>query len=312
MALNFPSSPTNGQTYIDDNGISWEFDGTKWDVIRGTTNRAFSGVKVDFTSNVALTSTNTAISFTTEDFDTDSYFTISNPTRISINKSAFYRINFSAYTGSTGSSFTILIKKNGSTNLSTVTIAANQYTNYDEILELFDGDYLEIYASESSSTGELTTSTVFEVTRIGLFTGTNITSSESFSGVKGILSSSYSTTSSSTAVDWNDTSFNQNANSLGDVYWVVGEPSKFTIGLTGYYRIKAAIATGPADSYTASVKKNGSTNLTSGNLNANILGLLDEIFYLSEDDYIQLFVNDVSSTGSLTTSTYLEIIRIGV
>lgn len=312
MAINFPSSPSNGQIYIDDNGISWVYDGVKWDVSRGTTNRAFSGAKITFSANISLTTTNTAVSFTTEAFDTDSYFSLAEPTKITINKSAFYRINFSAFTGATGSSHTVILKKNGSTNLSTATIAANQYTNFDEILQLNNGDYLEVYASESGAIGELVTDTVFEITRVGLLNGTNITPSESFSGARGKLTATYSTTSSSTAVDWDDTEFNQNGNSLGDLYWDVSQPSKLTIQMTGYYRIKATIATGALDTYSIAIKKNGSTTISSASIGANSLGLIDEIFLLTEDDYLQLFANDTSSTGTLTTSTYLEVTRVGV
>lgn len=312
MALNFPSSPSNGQTYIDDNGISWTYDGVKWDVLRGTTNRAFSGAKVTLSSNAALTSTNTAISFGNEVFDTDSYFTVSDPTKFSISKSAFYRINLSAYTGSNGSSFTIILKKNGSSNISSGIIATNQYTNYDEIIALNGGDYLQLFASESGSVGELTTQTTFELTRVGLFTGTNITPSESFSGVRAIFTSAYSTSNTSTAVTWDETQFDQNANSAGDKYWSVSSPTRLTIGTNGYYRIKNTVATGSLDSYSVILKKNGSTALTSANVAANALGLVDEIYQLNQSDYIELFLQDISSTGTLTTSTYLEITRVGV
>lgn len=312
MALNFPSSPTNGQSYIDDNGISWIYDGVKWNVSRGTTEKAFSGAKVTFSSNVALTSTNTAVSFSTESFDTDSYFTLSDATKISINKTAFYRINFSAYSGSIGSSYTFIIKKNGSTNISSVVIAPNQYTNYDEILQLQSGDYLQVYAAESSSLGELVSSTVFEITRVGLPIGTNITPAESFSGARGILTTTYSTTASPTAVSWDSTLFNQNANSLGDLYWDSGNDTRFTIGVTGYYQIRAVIVTGALDNYNIAVKKNGSTTLTSSSIGPNSSAILDEIYYLADNDYIELYVDDGSSTGTLTTSTYFEIIRVGV
>lgn len=32
MPLDFPSSPTNGQTYIGPGGVTWVWDGTKWAV----------------------------------------------------------------------------------------------------------------------------------------------------------------------------------------------------------------------------------------------------------------------------------------
>ena len=30
MALDFPASPTNGQTFSGPNGVVWSWDGTKW------------------------------------------------------------------------------------------------------------------------------------------------------------------------------------------------------------------------------------------------------------------------------------------
>lgn len=312
MALNFPSSPTNGQTYTDDTGVVWVYDGVKWDVSRGTLQKMYSGAKVTFSSNVALNSTNTAVSFTTESFDTDSYFTIASPTRISINRSAFYRINFSVYTGTTGASYYITIKKNGSSTISSVVLAPNQYTNYDEVIEFISGDYLEIIASESSSVGELVSSTVLEITRMGLFIGTGTTAASALSGAKAILTSPYSTSSTPTAIPWSSTEYNQNANPAGDLYWVVGDPTKLTIGLNGYYRVKAVLAVGSLDNYTVSLRKNNSTTLSSTTINPNSLAIIDEIFQLNQTDYLQLLVNDVGSTGQLTINTYFEIIRVGV
>ena len=36
-ALDFPDSPTTGQTYTAPEGSVWEYDGTKWDIV-GTEN----------------------------------------------------------------------------------------------------------------------------------------------------------------------------------------------------------------------------------------------------------------------------------
>lgn len=312
MPLNFPSSPTNGQQYTDPNAVVWEFDGVKWNVVDGTSNKTYSGVRVGFTTEYSLTSTSTAISFDDERFDTDTYFSVSTPTRVTVNRSGFFRVNFSVYTASTGTTYTITLKKNGSTTLGTVTLAPNQFTNYDETLELDVGDYLEVYCSESSSTGALTTSSFLEVTRVGLALGTFVSSADAFSGARTKLTSTYSTTNVSTAIAWNTTEFDQNANPAGNTYWSAGATSRLTISLGGFYRVKSVIAVGSTDTYTANLTKNGTSTLTSTSINPNGYAQVDEIYELAENDYLQLYVNDANSTGSLLTTTYLEITRIGV
>lgn len=312
MPLNFPSSPTNGQTYTDDNAVVWEFDGVKWNVITGTANKAFSGAKIKLSSNYSVTSTNTAISFDTEVIDTDSYFFNSSPQKITITKNAFYRINLSLYTGSLGASYTVTIKKNGLTTLSSTIISPNQYTNYDEIVELLSGDYIEVYVSESTSVGTLLPASFLEITRVGLFSGTSVPSAEAFSGVRGILTSDYLTTNTSTALTWNSTDFNQNANAAGNTYWTISDSSKFTISTAGFYRVKSVISVGSAESCSVNLKQNNVSTLSSATINPNGYAQIDEIFEFNQNDYLQLFVRDDTSTGSIKQDTYLEIVRIGV
>lgn len=96
MALNFPSSPTTGQTYTDDNYAVWRFDGVKWDVITSTTKKLFSGAHVELGTNFSLTPTPTAISggvTAIVPFDTDNYFRVAYPSRIYVPTNGFYRIN---------------------------------------------------------------------------------------------------------------------------------------------------------------------------------------------------------------------------
>jgi hypothetical protein len=312
MALNFPSSPTNGQQYTDANAVVWEFDGVKWNVITGTANKMFSGCKISLSANVNLTANSTAITFNAEEYDTDSYFTVSAPKRITFNKDAFYRVNLSVYTGVSGASHVITLKKNGSTTLANTVIAPNQYTNYDQILQLSENDYIELYASDSAATGYLTTGTNIEMTRLGLAQGTNIASADAFSGVRTLISGAYNTTSTPTAITWNSTEFNQNANPAGDFYWTVSSPTRITIGLTGYYRIKGEIFAGPTEGLTVNVRKNGTTSIANTNIPSNGYGELDDIYQLNQNDYIQLLVNDSTSTGTITANTYLEVVRLGV
>lgn len=312
MPLNFPSSPVNGQTYADNNGVVWEYDNVKWKVISGTTNRMYSGVKLKFSSNTSLTSVSTAISFDTETFDTDSYFTLSVPNRVSIARAGFYRINFSVYSGTNGSSYTINIKKNGSTTLATAIIAPNQYTNFDEIIELSTNDYVEVYASEATSTGTLLTDTVLEITRLGSPMGTTISPAETFSGARGVLTSDFSTTNTPVALTWSTTAFNQNADSIGSTYWNVSQASRFTVAINAFYRLKIAIAIGSTDNCTISLKKNNTTTLATATIEPNGYAQIDEIYSLNTGDYLELIVNDTNSVGTIDDSSYFEIVRIGV
>lgn len=312
MALNFPSTPTTGQQYTDPNAVVWEFDGVKWDVITGTANKMFSGCKITLSSNVNLTANSTAITFDTEQYDTDSYFTVSVPKRITFNRDAFYRINLSVYTGTSGASHVITLKKNGTTTLANTVIAPNQYTNYDQIVQFSESDYIELYASDSAATGYLTTGTNIEMTRVGLAQGTNISSASAFSGVRTLLTGSYNTTNTPTTVVWNSTAFNQNANPAGNFYWDAGTPGRITIGLTGYYRIKGEIFAGPTEALTLNVRKNGSTSIANTAIPSNGYAELDDIFQLTQNDYIELLVSDSTSTGTITSNTYFEVVRLGV
>lgn len=312
MPLNFPSSPTNGQQYTDPNAVVWEFDGVKWNVVDGTANKTYSGVRVGFTTAYSLTATSTAVSFDDERFDTDTYFSVSTPTKVTVNRSGFFRVNFSIYTAATGSTYTVILKKNGTTNLGTATLSPNQFTNYDETLELDVGDYLEVYASESSSTGQFTTSSFLEVTRVGLALGTFVSSADAFSGARTKLTSSYATTNVSSAIAWNTVEFDQNANSAGNTYWSASATSRLTISLNGFYRVKSVIAVGASETFTANLTKNGTTTLTSTTISPNGYAQVDEIYQLNQNDYLQLYVNDLNSTGSLLSTSYLEITRIGV
>jgi hypothetical protein len=312
MPLTFPNSPSTGTQYIDDNNAVWEFDGVKWNVVLGTYKKMFSGVKVILTSSYSLTSNSSAVNFDTENFDTESYYTVSEPSKITVNKNGFYRINFSAYTGLYGSSHTLHIKKNGYTTLSSVAISPNQYTNYDEIVELISGDFIEIYASESSSTGTLVNGTFLEVVRLGLSVGSSISPSQYFSGVRGKLTSTFSTTTSVTAVSWSTTDFNQNSDVYGSSYWTNSDPTKFTIKTTGYYRLKGVITVNPSDSYNVSLNKNTTTSLATINIGPNGFAQIDDTYRFVANDYIQLFVNDLTSSGSITSNSYIEITRLGV
>jgi hypothetical protein len=318
MPLDFPSSPNTNDTYTDDNSAVWQYDGVKWNVITGVTKTAFSGVKAVLDADFTLTATSTAIPFDTEEFDTESYFTLTSDTRFTISRNGFYRINahITPGTAGSGSSYTIKIKKNGTTDLATVSAAPNQEVIFDETIELAQNDYIEVFADESTASGTIESDTTFfELYRTGLALASEISHWESFSGVRANLDSAVATNTTSTALSWDSVDFNQNADVLGTNYWAAGTPTRITVKVTGYYRTYSFIATnsqGSDSSYTIILKKNGSTNLETATLNASNEAQLDEIYYLTANDYLELFVDNSDNTGQILDTAYLEVVRLGV
>lgn len=318
MALNFPSAPVALQTYTDDNGVIWEFDGIKWDVVTGTSKKLFSGAKVSLTSAASLTATATALDFDVEDFDTGNYYDFAQASRLSVAETGYYRIAGTFYTGAAGSgeSYIFTLKKNGSTTLTTQTCSANQSANYDATILLTAGDYLEIFVSEASATGTLLVGSYVEIQRLGFSAGSVINQADIFSGVRTLVSSAITLSSTPTAISWTSTDFNENADALGNVYWTAGAPTRITIKTTGYYQIKSFLTTGSAgtsDSYVITLKKNNTTNIVSStNLGPNDNANIDQLFSFAANDYIELFVSNTGSVGTILSSVYLEFIRVGV
>jgi hypothetical protein len=318
MALNFPTSPIASQTYTDNNGVIWEFDGTKWGVVTSTTKKLFNGAKVRLTTTASLTNTSSPLDFDVEDFDVGDYYDFAQASRFSVRQTGYYRIAGTFYTGTNGSgeSYAFTLKKNGSVTLTTQTSSANQSANYDSTILLNAGDYLEIFVSESTSTGTLLSGSYIEVQRLGYSPGSGINQADVFSGVRTLVSSNVTLSSTATAISWASTAYNENADAFGNLYWTITQPSRITIKVTGYYQIKSFITTssdGAANSYAITLRKNNTTNIVSSvllgpNDNANI----DEIFLFNANDYIELFVSNTGSIGSILSPVYLELIRVGV
>ena len=315
--LDFPASPSVNDTYTDDNSAVWQWDGEKWDVITRSTKRAFKGAKVLRTSDFSLTATETAITWQQEDFDTAALWSASQPTRFSITENGFYRINAQITTtaGGTASSYTISVRKNGSV-LSTTTVASNQFVLFDDIIQLAVGDYIEVFAAESTAAGAIESDTSFiEIIQEGLSLGTGISTWSAFSGAKTYVSSAVSVSSTATAISWTDTEYDQNADVLGSQYWANTNPSRVTAKVTGYYRIKALLTTssaGSADSYTFELKKNSANTVETATLGPSATLSLDETYTLETDDYLEIYVDNSDNTGSIANTAYIEITRLGV
>ena len=317
MALNFPSSPSTNDTYTDDNSAVWQFDGEKWNVITRTTKRAFVGARVRLSSDFSLGSTLSGVSFATEDFDTGSFWASGQPTRLSITENGFYRINAQLQAGTSGTSqsYTFAIYKNGSSLISSQA-AANQYIVYDEIIQLAVGDYVEIFASESTSVGTLESdNSFFEITQVGLNLGTGVSTWSAFSGAKAVLTAAESCTSTATAIPWDDMEYDQNADVLGSTYYAAGTPSRLTTKVTGYYQVKVLAATnsqGGENTYTVTVRKNGSTTLETTTIGPSDTLYLDKIYAFTANDYIEVLISNSGSVGQIQDTAYLEIVRLGV
>lgn len=313
MPLTFPPSPTNGQTYTDDNSAVWQFDGVKWNVVTGTVKKIFNGVKLLFTTDYNLTSTNAAVSWDSEEYDTGQYWVVGSPSRVTIPQTGYYSVNLLLFASTTGAGYNVTLKKNGSINITTGTFNPNQATEYYETLQLNAGDYLEVYAYENANNGALTTSSYLEVQQMGLGVGTGVSPSAAFSGVRTLLATAFNTTATPTALAWTSTEFDTNANALALTYWTVSDPSKVTIKSNGYYSIQIYIQLGSTGSnYTITLKKNGTTTLsTSTGLSPNDDAWIEETYYLLTNDYIQILVSDAGATGSIANTTHMEVIRQG-
>jgi hypothetical protein len=318
MALNFPSSPIGGQQYTDDNGIVWQYSSAKgvWNVYRDDALKEFSGAKILLDTNEALTSILTAVTFDSEDFDIGGYFSISFPTRLTISRPGFYRLNLLIIAGALGSgaSYTFAVKKNGSTTLTTTTAGANQSISYDEIVELVTGDYVELYASESEGVGEIELDSFFEIQNIGDEIGSAQSTATKFSGLKLNLTSIESLTSLLSPITWDSTEFNTNADINGNVYWTAISSSRATIYTTGYYRVKAffeAGSLGSVDSYTIDLRFNN-TSSASSSLSPNDTLDFDDVYNFISGSYIEFLASESGGVGEITTNTFFELIRLGV
>jgi hypothetical protein len=319
MALSFPKTPTNLQQYTDSNGIVWEYNSTKgiWSVKKDNQLKQFSGAKIELDAALTLTNTLSTISWDSAEFDTNTYFnSISSPTKLLITSTGYYRINVLLITGNqgNGASYTFSVKVNGTTDLTNDTTGPNTGVHYDEIHLLHSGDYVEIWGSEDAGVGTLQTNSYFEIERIGYALGSAYGTLGAFSGVKVELASVQNTTSTPTALTWDVAPFNVNADINGNLYWDISTADKINIYTNGYYRIKSFFKTGTAgtsDSYKIDVRLDGTT-LESGSIGASETLDLDETYNFLSGSYVQVYVDNLGSVGTITTDSYFELIRVGV
>lgn len=317
--LSFPASPAEGQQYNDTNGKVWEFDGVKWNIATTSFLKTFYGARLSYTGDVFLTSTLSPIPWETTQFDTANFFNNANPTVVTIPRTGYYRINLTVETGQEGfgQAYTIQLKRNTQVILEEK-MAAFQSGTYEQTLLLNVGDTLQFLATEVDGVGVLQPGTILELELKGYTFGGSILPGFAFSGVKSVLNSNVATTVTPTAISWvaNDIIFNVNADAIGNTYWNETEPTKFTIYVSGYYRVKAYFNTGTdgsADSYTVALRVDGTTTLESITLGAEETVELDSTYFLGEGEYLEIVISNTENIGTiLAANSLFEISRLGV
>lgn len=312
MALIFPANPTNGQIYTDDNSVVWQYDGVAWNVVTGTTKRLYEGVKVGFSTDYALSSTLTAVDWDVESFDTDTYWTAGQPSRVTIPSTGYYNLNTNVFSTAAGQAYDIRVRQNGTTDIVSGTINASQTADYNETQWFDAGDYIQVLASENTAAGSLGSGSYLEVTLLGYATGTGVTPYAAFSGVRTDLTGAFSTTSTPTAIAWSGTDWDTNANALAETYWSAGTPSRLTVKVNGFYLINIQTQTSSSGgTYTITLRKNGTTAISTATIGANDSAFINQTFELAANDYFEIMVSDTLASGSITTQSYFEIIRQG-
>lgn len=129
-----------------------------------------------------------------------------------------------------------------------------------------------------------------------------------FYGAKIVLDTVESLTSVSTAVTFDSETFD-----VGN-YFNVLTPSKLTVSNPGFYRVNLLISVGSQGngaSYIFTVKKNGSTTLTTTTAGPNQFVSYDEILELLAGDYIELYALESEGVGTLNIGSFFEIQNIG-
>ena len=144
--------------------------------------------------------------------------------------------------------------------------------------------------------------------------GSAQSSTTTFSGLKLDLTSAESLTSTPAAITWDSAEFNTNADINGNVYWTVSDPSKATIYTTGYYRIKAFIRAGSLgsnNSYTVDLRFNN-TSSSSSSLSPNDSLDFDDIYNFTSGSYIQFFGSESGGVGEISTTSFFELVKLGI
>ncbi|QBP06150.1 hypothetical protein [Synechococcus phage S-B68] len=132
MAITFPNSPSQGDTYTAENGLSYEYDGTKWTTVSATTPAAYwdrTGTTLSpaATGDVVQVSAGTAALpglTPVGDTDTGLYAPAANELAVSTAGSESFRVDASGYllVGATTASGTANLQVTGGATIGGTTV----------------------------------------------------------------------------------------------------------------------------------------------------------------------------------------------
>ncbi len=140
---------------------------------------AFSGVRTILNASANTTSVATATTWNNIDFNAnanvlgDLYWYNTEPERLTVRADGYYKVRAFIETSSAGSndSYTIALRRTRgvtTTDLTSITMSANDFIELDEIFELQEDDYVELMISNSDNTGAILSTSYLELVREGV------------------------------------------------------------------------------------------------------------------------------------------------
>lgn len=140
---------------------------------------AFSGVRAILNASSNTTSSPLATTWNNVDFNTnanvlgDLYWYNTEPERLTIRASGYYKVRSFVSTSSAGSedSYTISLRRTRGvtpTNLTTINMSANDFIELDEIFYFLEDDFIELMISNSDNTGAILNTSYLELVREGV------------------------------------------------------------------------------------------------------------------------------------------------
>ena len=174
MALNFPNSPTNGQTYtLGDR--TWSYNSTKgvWDLV-SINDTLRNGARVTKTAAQSLTTaTLTTLTWDSEVYDDNTFHdNITNNSRLTISDDGKYIVTLAVdFASNNTGTRQIGIYKNGTVIRQIVmpnNSAGQDYLSITDIIYLVAGDYIEGKATQSSGGAlDVDITSSFTIARMG-------------------------------------------------------------------------------------------------------------------------------------------------
>lgn len=273
-----------------------------------------SGARVNRTTNQTITNNvETAISFSNERWDTDGYWNVAQPTRLTIPKTGRYTVGGAVRWASNATGYRqVLLRVNGTSYIGTkndqAITAGVHYIQVTSTWEFSAGDYIEldvvqnsggaldvqVQASDSPEFWIIAEETIQSTMALPVFAGVRVAKA---AGVQSIANTTMTT------ISWDTVQFDS------DGYWSSGAPTRFTIppGRGGKHRLFYSFMFQPSavGGREVNVFKNGvlinDVAETTGTSNY-ISVCADDVIDLQPGDYIEFQVYQ-SSGGALNLNS---------